>query len=477
MDTPSEATAIVSAMTPPKGRLFGYDAVEDKQRRKPPVARNRSEDMELNVSQRAKLAGSTRDLQRNFTIAAWMIRKHLDYVSTFSFQARTGVDALDERLEELMRQWSHRKNCDAARRHTLARMIRLAEARRTVDGDVFCVKLADGRLQWVEGDRVRTPLMGLPPGLDQKSFVHGVQVNKAGEALAYCICKRTTAGGFEFERLLRSDFVEHHGFFDRFDQVRGISPLAPAINTLVDTYESFDYALAKAKVAQLFALAFYRDAEDTGGEIVTGGADADADGEVDDKAGYEVNFGRGPIKLDLDPGDRAEFLESKSPSSEFQAFTQAMLIVALKALDIPYSFYDESFTNYSGSRGALLGYEQSANIKREDNRQLLSAITAWRIRLWILDGQLVLPAGLPMEGLRWEWIAKGTPWLDPLKEVQADIAAVGAGLTSRTRRCKQRGEDFFEIVDELAAENAYLTERGLPTKADPSNVQIVEIAK
>ena len=72
-----------------------------------------------------------------------------------------------------------------------------------------------------------------------------------------------------------------------------------------------------------------------------------------------------------DPGDRAEFLESKSPSTEFQAFSQVMVSVALKALDIPYSFYAENFTNYSGARQALLQYEQSAKIKRMDLQALL----------------------------------------------------------------------------------------------------------
>jgi hypothetical protein len=41
--------------------------------------------------------------------------------------------------------------------------------------------------------------------------------------------------------------------------------LAAAINTLRDTYEGFDYALAQAKVAQMFALAFYREVVRTAG--------------------------------------------------------------------------------------------------------------------------------------------------------------------------------------------------------------------
>ncbi|HUU10560.1 MAG TPA: phage portal protein, partial [Phycisphaerae bacterium] len=77
----------------------------------------------------------------------------------------------------------------------------------------------------------------------------------------------------------------------------------------------------------------------------------------------------------------------------------------------------------------------------------------------------------------WEWIAKGVPWIDPLKEVNADIAAVGAGLTSRTRICKARGEDFGDIAQELADENKLLTDLGLPTNVTPANAQIVEIAQ
>jgi hypothetical protein len=63
--------------------LFGYDAVESKNRRQAPTGRLRSEDKELLPHQRRKLTSAARDIHRNFTIAAWAIRKHLDYVSTF----------------------------------------------------------------------------------------------------------------------------------------------------------------------------------------------------------------------------------------------------------------------------------------------------------------------------------------------------------------------------------------------------------
>ncbi len=132
---------------------------------------------------------------------------------------------------------------------------------------------------------------------------------------------------------------------------------------------------------------------------------------------------------------------------------QTAISMTLKSLDIPYSFYDESFTNYSGSRQALLQYELSAQIKRDDVQALLDHLTAWRISLWLQDGVL---AG-DLSEIEWEWIPKGIGWIDPLKEIQANIAAIGAGLESRTQILKETtGREFEDVAAELQRENEIL---------------------
>lgn len=331
---------------------------------------------------------------------------------------------------------------------------------------MFIPLRSDGFLQLIEGDRI-TSTPGIPQeaNIDPTKLVNGVIVDNVGAATAYIVCKRgTPSGAMTFEKVLPAKFVIQHGYFDRYDQVRGIAPLSTAINTLQDTYEGFDYALAKAKVSQLFALAIYREKAEQMG-ILNSEATTNASG--DDATRYDVDFGRGPIQLDLDPGDRAEFLESKNPSSEFQAFTQSMVMVALKALDIPYSFYDESHTNYSGSRQALLQYQLSADVKRNDNRELLNRITAWRLGLFIQDGELELPAGMRLSDLRWEWIPKNIRWIDPLKEVTADISAINARLKSPQQIAKEGGGDAFETIDEIAEYEAYAKEKGVSLVAVP----------
>jgi capsid protein len=454
----------------------GYDATVAKGKRKPPFARSRSEDAELNNSERAILGTSTRDLRRNFSVAAWAIRKHLDYVSTFNFQSRCSndaalvarfgkpaLDALDDRIEALMEWWSRPVNFDAAARHSLPRMLRLAEACRTVDGDVLVVERNDGTVQMVESDRVKNPISAPTGALtpDQiLNVINGVLVDQStGAAQGYCVHKRDRSGvTMTFDRLVPAAFGILHGYFDRYDQVRGISPIAAAVNQYRDLYESFDYALAKAKVAQLFALAFYRENAD---EVGLGGTETDTNGDGDEVTRYNVDFGRGPVQLDLEPGDRAEFLESKNPSSEAQAFWQFTVMIALKSLDLPFSFFDEAHTNYSGQRVAWLQYNQSADIKRADNRELLNRLTSWRLGLFIMDGELELPKGMRISDLKWEWISKGIPWVDPLKEVTANVTAIAAGLADPQDILKSQGLDPFEVIDRRAEFEAYAKSKGV----------------
>ena len=464
----------------PNGRPIGgqndYDAAKDKGRRKPASQLLTSEDAKLPQPARNKVTGGARSAVRNFSIASWMIRCHLDYVSRFSFHSQTNDEALDAEIEDFVEWWSKPRNCDVAGRRDLWRLLRAWEARRALDGDVVVLKRDTGHIQTIEGDRIRTPWpKELPKSVSPREFTHGVDTDTDGKHRAYCICSRQGLGAYRYKRILKAKFCEFHAYYcgERLDQVRGVSLLAPAINTLRDLYEAFTYALAKMKVAQLFGLVTYREMPESMGDVFS--RDADGDG-VPEKSSYEVDFSKGPIHLDLDPGDRAEWLENKTPTPEFAEFSLKLIQTALRGLDIPFSFFDESYTTYGGQRQAILQYDKSAEQKRDGNRTLASNLIRWRIRKAVLDGTLSLPSGMTVSDLKFGLKSAGVPWIDPLKEVQADLNAISGGLASRQEVCKRRGKDFFDIADELAAENEYLKKKGLPTEIETGNVTINEIA-
>ncbi len=451
-------TSLVSPQTIPDTK-FEYDAIVDKGRRQRPTGILQSEDSELTQEKRRLLLSSARDMHRNFVIAGWMIRKDQDYVSTFDFQSKIGNKAKDKAVEDFVRKWSKPQNCDVAGRHSFSQMIRMARGRVLCDGDVGIIRLRDGRIQACESDRIRTPDVTTVNPNDKNAMkdladvTHGVRTNKAGKALAYAVHNRGRSSdfapgnytSFQFDRWIGAQNLYLYGSYDRFDQIRGISPMAAALNDLRDVYEGFGYALAKMKVTQLFGMVMTR--SDTGNIAPTE--------VIDDSSGdptqykYKVDFGRGPAYLELDPGEDAKFLESNSPSTQFKEFSEVVIGVCLKALDIPQSFFSEDFTNYSGAREALLLYEQSCEPKRQQVIELLDWIIGWRLALAVIDGDL---PGISLEELKWDWVPAGIPWIDPLKEMSADAGLVENGFSTTPAIIKKRtGRDYHDLLEEQAA--------------------------
>lgn len=457
--------------------LFSYHAADSSPRRAAPKFSQRSEDAELHQIKRSTLVSGTRDLQRNMAAGAWAIRRHLDYVSTFNFQSKTGDEKTDRRIEELVGWWSKRRNCDAARRHPFGRFLRLLEGRRTVDGDVLVAKLVTGHLQAIEGDRIRTPYgpwgVGQNPVNADRIF-HGVEVDDAGANVQYYVCDRDKWG-----QMLTQNFHQVPaedawllGYFDRFDQVRGITPLSSGLNAFQDMYEGVEYALARAKVLQLFGLVFTR--KESGESIVTDAGDAGAQpafdpndpfAQIDAGQGprYKVDLDKGIFNLDLNDGDDAKFLESGQPSSQFKEFMLTAAMLALKSLDLPYCAFDESHTNFYGSKSAWIQYFVSACQKRRDLIELLDDITGWKLAVWVATGLLQLPAAWTIQDLRWDWIpSANTAWINPLQEIQADLVALKMGCNTRTRILRDLGIEFRDLIEELDAEEKLLKSKGLP---------------
>lgn len=455
----------------------GYDAAKESPRRKAPTSRLISEDEQQRDIDRRRLIGGTRELVRNFAVAAWAIRKHLDFVSSFTFQPITKDKGFAKAFSQWIAQRSQRENCDRARRHPLRRMVRMAEARRTLDGDLGLVKLRTREVQAIEGDRFRDPLSGVFVRDGRRQWRHGVKTDEAGAALEYSVHRRKQGGGFQHERNLSADRLFWFACYDghyRFDATRGTSPVVSALNDLRDLYEAKDYARAKMKVAQLFGLVIYSEAaESVGVHEKYEDVDTDGDGEADAEK-YEVDFGKGPIKLHLDPGDRAEFLDNKTGQTDFAAFAQLCIAVALKSLDLPLSMWDEAYTNYFGSKSAITLYLRSAKNKRQDVYELLTAWTDWQLRMVQLPehrDEFDLPSGMDWSDViatGYDWIPDGMPWLDQAREIRGDIMAVAAGFTSRSRVVRERyGIGFNDILDELEQEEAEIEARGINISEAP----------
>jgi capsid protein len=457
-------------------RQFQYDALKDKGQRRASTGRITREDVIVRGGKRTQLQATANDVARNFSIAAWMIRRHLDYVARFQFHCKTGDRAFDRQVEELIRIQSRPKNFDRGGRTGRERFFRMLEARAVLDGDVGCLFVQGGRVQGIESDLIRQAPEDKQTKSNGYEWVDGVEIDMAGEARRYSLHRRMGGTQYEFVRNVPAYNMPLYGFWERFasEQVRGISPITASLNNFRDIYENLDYALIKAKLSQLFAVALMRDADaeslDQSFPPPAGEGDEQPTGDACEEKPKprELNFANGPTVFDLDPGEKAEILESKTPSNELQQFTRLVTAIALKSLDIPYSFFDEAYTNYSGQRASWLHYERACLDRREQQIEVRTQWTLWQLQRFILEGWLTLPAGQTIADIKFQWAPLGMPWWDPVKEISGDLMAIASGMGDPEQLTLQRGQgDIYDNIDATLRVVKYAHERGMEELGEP----------
>lgn len=428
-----------------------YDAVESSPTRRPVYISGRSEDGELPPQKRQALISEARDQIRNFSLAGFALRKHLQFVSYYRFTAETPSREFNRALERRVDLWKRRNNCDAARRSNFDELITLIESHRALDGDVGILRRSDNRIQIVESDRIRNPDL---LGRDANEWIGGVKLASTGRALRYGIWRRTPAGAFVFEREVDARFFDLLAFRTRRDQVRGVSLFAPAVKMISYLYDGIDYALAKLKLEQMMGLVTKLD---DGGNLAPIEQDAPNERDQIDKQARE-KFGKDLFHVALRVGEEASFMESNNPSQNFQTFCEATLRMIFAALDLPYSFYDGSKTNFYGSKGEFEQYLDSVEKKQVATREMLDEwIFDWLLPNWLSDPADplydALPAGWRPDDIRGDvgWRGSGYPaWrlFEYVKEIQL---AISCGLASPYAVADSFGESITRNVEELAA--------------------------
>jgi capsid protein len=423
-----------------------YDATQSSPRRGAINVSTKSEDRELMVTGRMALSSQGRDLLRNLTIAGFAIRKHNQYVAKADFKCSIpGQREYNALVKKFIYHWSRRQHCDIACRHSLPELLVLIETHRVIDGDIGILKCSNGKIQLIEGDRIRDPMQ--PNMVDGYEWTHGVKVGNTGKAFRYAIHKRNNGGGFTFEREVSAENLILCGYYTREDQVRGVSLLAPAINQFRDVYEGVDYALAKAKLGQLLGLVT-NTIEDTGNT-------PEQNEQIAENLEKKIveRFGAGTLHLALRPDETAQLLDAHTPSVEFQEFIHSVIQLAFASLDIPYSFFDGSKTNYYGTRGALDNYIESCNNKQASLIEMLHEVTDWRLRMAIVDGELPPPpAGMTIDEMLWycDWIGARMPLWRLIEDAKGYLVAEQCGNISPQKVTGMYGMDFDENLEEIA---------------------------
>ena len=228
-------------------------------------------------------------------------------------------------------------------------------------------------------------------------------------------------------------------------QLRGITWLAPVLLRLHELDQFEDATLVKAKVAALFT-GFITDPDGT-----VGGLSGTNNGGV-----LQVGMEPGSL-IPLPPGADIRF-SNPTEHDAYAPFVKNHLRAVAAGLGLPYELVsgDLEGVTYSSIRAGLIEFRRRVEQLQHNVVVHQFCRPVWQrfVRLAVLSGEL--PARDfdrdPAAYLACEWLPPKFDYVDPKKDVEAEILAIDAGLKSRSQAISERGYDAEQVDAEIAAD-------------------------
>jgi len=288
----------------------------------------------------------------------------------------------------------------------------------------------------------------------------GVEIDRWRRPVAYFVSTRsdtldlygTIVPSSPYVRVPASDMI-HLYDPERADQTRGISWMAPAMVGLHNLKGYIEAAVINARVGAS-KMGFFRDP--------TGG-DEPYEGDGKDASGNRITTVEPGIFEDI--GGK-EFLayDPKYPDQQFDPFVKSILRGVSAGLGVSFASLSNDLTevNFSSIRAGLIEERETwKSLQAWFVESFLNRVFAEWLEMALLTEAVNLPYAKYAKFNAPKWTGRRWAWVDPLKDVEAAKAAVGAGFKSATQIINESGGDIEELYQELAQEKALAREYGL----------------
>jgi len=242
-------------------------------------------------------------------------------------------------------------------------------------------------------------------------------------------------------------------------QLRGQPWLTQVLLKLYELDQYDDAELVRKKTAAMFAGFVLKNAPEDQmlGETATHSTGAAL-------AGLEP----GTLQVLL-PGEDIKFSTPADVGASYETFMRVQLRSIAAGMGITYEQLTGDLTgvNYSSIRAGLLEFRRRC--EQFQHQVIVHQFCRPVWQRWIEAA--LLSGTLPKQGdlapyYDAKWIPPGFAWVDPLKDIKAQVMAVRAGFKSRAEVVSEQGYDAEAIDREMAAENARARELGLSYDTD-----------
>lgn len=411
-----------------------------------------SGDSQLMLWTAAKMRAESQRLMRNNPVARATVRRRTDLVLGAGLRAQGASvdDAFNELAEDYFSEWAERTGFGEDQRQLYQS--------KMVDGDVLGVRIrtpeGDPTIQVIEADRLKNPA-GRSNGPLLKD---GVESDEFGRVVRFHVAEWTSSGVGTTSATRAIDAADCVWLVNRTraSQTRGEPGLCAMIGPLEHIDKYVEATVIAARVAACQSLVRTTPFPAMTQSAMLGATTTFADG-TQEKA-EEMQPGK---IWDAPPGSDLKQLSPEQPTTQFDTFLRMMYRLALTDLDAPLEMglLDFSQSNFHSSRSAMGVMYQSIDVERAAFvRTVMRPVWCWVIGEAILRGEL---PGPPEDWDCFAVVPPARPSLDPVRETNADIAAMEANTRTMAQVCLAAGQDWRDVVAQRAKEIDLQRELGI----------------
>lgn len=286
----------------------------------------------------------------------------------------------------------------------------------------------------------------------------GIEFNKIGQRVAYHFWKVhpgdvTQSQNFGQITIVPAEQILHIHDPIESGQIRGLPRLTPAIVSLwqLDAYD--DAELERKKTAALFSVFIKRN--DPTPSFIDKAKEQAA--QASDGIASNVDLVPGAAHTLL-PGEDVSVAGPADVGSNYDVFEYRQLTKFCAAVGLPYASVsgDASKANYSSQRADTLGSRERLEALQFSVVvfQLCRPVANAFLDAAVLAGSIDLPdyAANSSAYKNINWIPPRWQWVDPLKDLQAEVIAVNAGFKPRSAVVEAEGRDPVETDNRIAAD-------------------------
>jgi lambda family phage portal protein len=287
----------------------------------------------------------------------------------------------------------------------------------------------------------------------------GIEFDAIGRRVAYHFWRQHPGADQTFgilasqKTVVPADEVLHLFKPLRAGQMRGIPHVLSSIivTAIHDSYN--DAELERKRTAALYMGFATRPAPDDDA-MAEPAAVAKADG-VDNGIALEPG-----AFVDLDPGQEVHFSEPADVGGNYEAFQYRNYLARAAGMGVPYADMtgDLRQSSYGSQRGGMITFKRRIGPMQHGVMVFQFCRPIWRrfVNDAVMVGAVpIAPAAFQAnrrDYLRVKWFTPKWDWIDPLKDLMAELLAVQAGFKARGDVIEEMGYDPEETDARIAAD-------------------------